>query len=361
MRTICSSKMSYQTTQRNQLKTSFWATQRHWTRRWRRTGTHTIFVSWRLCPVSADTGSKDDSHRWFLLERSLAGPGTSEAATPWTGDRLVPNRQCVDYGSRRLRCITCELDRLDKKICRYLRALSKGRAYDSAATESHGRSWTNAQILQVEALPARAEIAIRRVKWWEAMTEHNHADMQTMAAIWETASRRGTNVDGRRFFLRQQRTHLRLLSLKTCTCLRGCLTRRIFSNSGRQSNSPWYPFFDDEDVRHFFQRTDFKLMRTAAFSNKTRGQYLASVGREPRVTFANCQETIEEVDWCSRVGKSSWRIKHTTRAATAASNPHCESQLSRINVSIAAVHLQTVPQCRTIHGPEVLAGQTAVT
>ena len=25
-------------------------------------------------------GSKDDSHRWFSLERSLAGPGTSEAA-----------------------------------------------------------------------------------------------------------------------------------------------------------------------------------------------------------------------------------------------------------------------------------------
>ena len=27
--------------------------------------------------------------------------------------------------------------------------------------------------------------------------------------------------------------------------------------------------FDDEDVRDSFQRTDFKLMRTAAFSNKT--------------------------------------------------------------------------------------------
>ena len=33
-------------------------------------------------------------------------------------------------------------------------------------------------------VPARAEIAIRRVKWWQATTEQNHAHLQTMAAIW---------------------------------------------------------------------------------------------------------------------------------------------------------------------------------
>ena len=73
-----------------------------------------------------------------------------------------------------------ELNRIDKKVCRYLRALSKGKAHDRAATESHS------QLLQKwKVLPARAEIAIRRVKWWQAMTEHNHAHLQTMAAIWE--------------------------------------------------------------------------------------------------------------------------------------------------------------------------------
>ena len=78
-----------------------------------------------------------------------------------------------------------ELSRIDKKICRYLRALSKGKAHDHAATESHGRSWTNAQLLHKwKVLPARAEIVIRRVKWWQATTEHNHAHLQTMAAIW---------------------------------------------------------------------------------------------------------------------------------------------------------------------------------
>ena len=77
-----------------------------------------------------------------------------------------------------------DLSRIDKKICRYLRALSKGKAHDHAATESHGRSWTNAQLLHKwKVLPARAEIAIRRVKWWQATTEHNHAHLQTMAAI----------------------------------------------------------------------------------------------------------------------------------------------------------------------------------
>ena len=50
-----------------------------------------------------------------------------------------------------------------------------------------------------KVLSARVEIAIRRAKWSQAMTEHNHAHLQTMSAIWETASRRGTNVDGRRF------------------------------------------------------------------------------------------------------------------------------------------------------------------
>ena len=54
----------------------------------------------------------------------------------------------------------------------------------------------------------------------------------------------------------------------------------------------------------------------------------------------------------------------TTRAETKASNPHYESQLSRINVSIVAAHSQIVPPRRitsSIHGPEALAGQIAVT
>ena len=56
---------------------------------------------------------------------------------------------------------------------------------DYAATESHGRRRTNAQLLhEWKVLPARTEIAIRRVKWWQAMMEHSHAHLQTMAAIW---------------------------------------------------------------------------------------------------------------------------------------------------------------------------------
>ena len=40
-----------------------------------------------------------------------------------------------------------ELNRIDKKVCRYLRALDCAKAFDCAATECHGRSWTNAQPL----------------------------------------------------------------------------------------------------------------------------------------------------------------------------------------------------------------------
>ena len=70
----------------------------------------------------------------------------------------------------------CDLD---------LRALSKGKAQDCVATESHGHSWTNSQLFHKwKVLPARAEIAIRRVRWRQAMTEHNHAHLQRMAAVW---------------------------------------------------------------------------------------------------------------------------------------------------------------------------------
>ena len=82
------------------------------------------------------------------LERSLAGPGISEAATPSTtsdGGELVSAARVS--GLDAYAASHGELNRLDKKTCRYLRALSKGRAHDSAATESHGRSWTNAQLL----------------------------------------------------------------------------------------------------------------------------------------------------------------------------------------------------------------------
>ena len=49
----------------------------------------------------------------------------------------------------------------------------------------HGKPRTNAQLLhERRVLPARAEVAIRRIKRWQAMTEHNRAHLQTMAAIW---------------------------------------------------------------------------------------------------------------------------------------------------------------------------------
>ena len=121
-------------------------------------------------------------------------------------------------------------------------ALSKGRAYDSAATESQVRSWTNAQLLHKwEVLPARAEIPIRRVKWVQAMTEHNHAHLQTNGGDLGTASRRGTNIDGRGFFYHQQRIHSLCFCPRTYTCLRGCLARRISSNYGWKSNPRWCP------------------------------------------------------------------------------------------------------------------------
>ena len=53
---------------------------------------------------------------------------------PQTFDLSVPNRECADYGLDAYAASLRELNRLDKNICRYLRA----------AAESHGPNWTNA-------------------------------------------------------------------------------------------------------------------------------------------------------------------------------------------------------------------------
>ena len=96
---------------------------------------------------------------------------------PQTPDLFVSNCEYVDHRTRHMRSIT-------------MRAESAGHKSLQTTTERHGRSWTNGQLVhRWKVLPARAEIAIRRVKW-QAMTEHNHAHLQTKAAIWETAPRR---------------------------------------------------------------------------------------------------------------------------------------------------------------------------
>ena len=162
----------------------------------------------------------------------------------------------------------CELNRLDKKFCKYLRALSLGRTCDSAATESHGRSWTNAQLFHKwKVLPARAEIAVRRVKWWQAMTELKHAHLQAMAAIWrqlpgeaQTLTAQDSSPPTANPFAVAFSEDLQLFAGLTGT--------EDFSELWEEKQFSVVSIFDDEDVRDSFQRTDFKLMRTAAFSNK---------------------------------------------------------------------------------------------
>ena len=132
------------------------------------------------------------------------------ARSPWRHIRLIFLSRFVSAATTGMDAYAAspsELNKLDKKTCKYLRALSKGKAYDSSATESHGRSWTNAELLHKwQVLPARAEIA------GEALTLTKE-------------------------LCPQQRTHSQWLSPKTCTCLRGCLARTISSNSGRKNNS----------------------------------------------------------------------------------------------------------------------------
>ena len=167
------------------------------------------------------------------------------ARSPWSHRRFISLSRIVSASITGLDAYAAspgELNRLDKKTCRYLRALSKGRAYDSAATESHGRSWTNAQLLHKwKLLSARAQIAIRRVKWWQAMTEHNHAHLQTMSAIWgqlageaQTLTAEGSLSPTANPFAVAFSEDLHLFA--------GLSGTEDFSNSGRKSDSRWYPF-----------------------------------------------------------------------------------------------------------------------
>ena len=103
----------------------------------------------------------------------------------WFARSPLSHRRLI-FQSRIVSASITDLDELvDTTICSCFRAPSKGKADDHVATESDGRSWTNVQLFHKwKVLSARAEIAIRRVKLWQAMTEHNHAHLQTMAAIW---------------------------------------------------------------------------------------------------------------------------------------------------------------------------------
>ena len=135
--------------------------------------------------------------RWRRTGRHCEAFGL--ARSPWSHRRLIFLSRIVSASITGLDAYAAspgELNRIDKKIYRYLRALSKGKAYDRAATESHGRSWTNAQLWKV--LPARAEIAIRRVK---VVAGNDGTQPRTPAdngGNMVTAPRRATNVDIRR-------------------------------------------------------------------------------------------------------------------------------------------------------------------
>ena len=151
-----------------------------------------------------------------------------------------------------------ELNRLDKNMCRYLRALSKGRAYDSAATESHGRSWTNAQLIHKwKVLPARAEIAIRRVKWWQAMTKHNHAHLQTMTAFWELLPGEAQTLTAEVFFLSP-----------TANPFVVAFSQDLHLFAVLSGTDDFFEFWEGKQFS-VVSSTDFTLMRTAAFSNAT--------------------------------------------------------------------------------------------
>ena len=167
-----------------------------------------------------------------MTANSSALRGFWFARLPWRHRRLI-------FLSR---IVSASITGLDAyAACRYPRALSKGKAHDSAATEGDGRSWTNDQLLHKwEVLPARAEIAIRRVKWLQAMTEHNHAHLQTMAAIWRQLPGEAQTLTAEGF-LSPTANPFAVAFSEDLHLFAGLSGTEDFSNSERKSNSQWYP------------------------------------------------------------------------------------------------------------------------
>ena len=134
------------------------------TTRWQRIGTSKTFANWRSCRASVDMGSKDCSqHWWSRLERSWVEQGTPEAdappstvatkrkssadyrrwrrtgrglrgfwfaRSPWSHRRLIFLSRIVSASITGLDAYSASpggLNRIEQKVCRYLRALCKGK------------------------------------------------------------------------------------------------------------------------------------------------------------------------------------------------------------------------------------------
>ena len=90
------------------------------------------------------------------------------ARSPWSHRRLIFLSRIVSASITGLDAYAAspgELNRIDKKICRYLRAFSNGKPYK--------RSWTSVQLLQKwKVLP----FGIRMVEWWQARQWRPYGD-----------------------------------------------------------------------------------------------------------------------------------------------------------------------------------------
>ena len=138
-----------------------------------------------------------------------------------------------------------------------------------------------------------------------------------------------TNIDGRGFFLSPTANPFAVAFTEDLHMFAGLSGMKdFFFDYGRKCNFRWYP----------------------SLTTKTSGTPSSahtSNSCEPRDTFANCQERMEDVGWSSRVGKSSWRTKHTTREGTTASNPECQSSRINVNCGSTVVNSWTRGTCRT--------------
>ena len=155
------------------------------------------------------------------------------------------------------------------------------------------------------------------------MTEHDHAHLQTMAAIRGQLPDEAQTLTAERFLASTANPYAVAFS-DDLHLFEGLSGTEDFFEIWKEKHFSVVSIFDDEDVRDAFQRTDFKLMRTAAVSNRKLWDSLME-RTTPRFDREGTERYVCELSGdqgrCGMVftiWKSTWRTKHTTRVVTTA-------------------------------------------
>eukprot|EP00959_Pyramimonas_sp_CCMP1952_P452272 9466289-Pyramimonas_sp.AAC.1 len=160
-----------------------------------------------------------------------------------------------------------EYKRIDSAVAKYLRVLMRGSA--TSWTGPHVKTMSNLELLREwKILPARGELAIRRIRWLQQMLRHRFANQQTLTALFgHLGGERPTlDLEGH---LRPDANPWVLQLAANLEMYRGLSGTESFFEQWQDMNDSWFSIFEENsEPAHEFLRIDPSLLRAAAFTSK---------------------------------------------------------------------------------------------